>query len=303
MNICSISYTDDFLIMASFSKLLKKYTKDKCRVITFEPNEVPEYSDIVYKNVETIPDLIKNRVIENIGKLIKDSDLIIVSYGLLGNFYNEDYRKIDGEHMVFGNTKIWLLIQEKPVVGIIYPSNSLYKNLDWYRSVFKSHGNKFITFDLNIYNLFKDYIDVVWHFPPFDDNVLSIAEKTKDVVYSSISSRKDISKSSKILNIDRLSNLKYLECIKQKRKYKFSVHGDIFSPTFGYYEDLVLGITPLALDNEENRKIKESIDTPLVLFDEATFSGDENIEHEPGRFILKEFPEFTRFEKFYKRLM
>lgn len=318
MKICCISYSDDNLILGQLQKLYQKYSKNEFRLITFKYSGVPEYSDIYFEGIQNLnPESQLPRAVEEIKKIIKSSDLIIVTYGLLGEFYNKDYKKIDGEHMVFqpGDFLIWLLTVDKPKVGIIYPSNSLFENIEWYKKAFSAHSNSFITWDQNIREAFKDSIDIAWVMPPFVDKLFMASkifkdkdfpkwgEKTKsNPVYSCMSNRKDITKLSSIFDIDKISNKKYLECLKEKMPYKYCVHGDNVNISFGFFEDLMLGITPIILDNEENRNRIKNIyhagELPVVFVDE---NGDRNtyrnidLQQDIALYLKKYLNENSRF--------
>lgn len=253
MKILWVSYQDNYLNGVQFKLLAEKYTPHTVKVLTFlnSSSEKHYMNDIIFSELENLePEYVLPKEFNKIKECIKDSDMAMVSHGVLPEYYNQDFRKPDGEFARFGDIYLWLSLIEKPTISVLYPNNSLYHNIDYFSKVYRSTGKRFLTFDWYLYTLLENSMDIDYFVPPifldwFNRSPFSIKRNIKFLPLQN--------RESKLLKTFITNDIHIKH--QSKLDYMFGYYGDKFLPSYDLFEDIALGIIPIVSDkNDDNFK-------------------------------------------------
>jgi hypothetical protein len=181
MKIVWITSGDDLLIAHQFKYYLENNSGSTCRVISFNKPKNDAIYDIVVSEFEKLHEEFQlPNALDSLMQIIRESDLIISSHGVIKEYESGDFLKLDGHYATVANIKMWLLTIDKPKVIVLFNNNSLQNHPEWFANAYNAIGCPIITYDTNVYALLKDKCDIRLLDIVIAEEILSISDGLKE---------------------------------------------------------------------------------------------------------------------------
>lgn len=169
MKILWITSIDEYLLGAQFKNFLETHTESTCDVISFLAPSIPDNSSIIIERLESLEQEYQlPHFVEKIRNIIKNSDLVISSTGLIKEYEDINYKKFDGAYATICGIKLWLETMRKNKIHIIFSNNAINYNPEYFAKCYSAMEEPFITYDYQLYRKLSDYMDINFISPVFE---------------------------------------------------------------------------------------------------------------------------------------